>query len=261
MCTVTLIPVGTATQDSIGVGAIARPRGIRLACNRDELRTRPAALPPVIRAFGKRRAIMPIDPSSDGTWIAANDAGIAAALLNVNLGLKTAASGHSMPSRGALIPRLMASETFDEAIEMSAGIDPSQYAPFRLVVVDDTQIADFYSDRQSLRIERSLIGGCPILFTSSGLGDALVEGPRRELFNHMFAAGKDWPSLQDAFHRHSWPDRRHLSVCMERREARTVSHTVIELEPGRVALTYVPDAPDRAKPLAPITSVRSRMGK
>ncbi|MBI5764794.1 MAG: NRDE family protein [Planctomycetes bacterium] len=258
MCTVTIIPVSTVAQESVGVGAIAQPRGIRLACNRDELRGRPAALPPVFHAYGTRKAIMPIDPVSDGTWIAVNNTGIAATLLNVNLGLNPAASGRGMTSRGTLIPRLMVSEALDEAIELSADIDPSQYAPFRLVVVDDTHIADVYSDGQRLRIERSIMGGRPILFTSSGLGDALVESPRRELFEQMFTTDDDWPTAQDAYHRHSWPDRRHVSVCMERSEARTVSHTVIEIEPDRVALTYVPDAPDRARPLVPVALIRLR---
>ena len=88
MCTVTIITVDSAAQCAPDSGSAARGKGIRLACNRDELRTRPAALPPIIRTFGNRKAIMPVDPISNGTWIAVNDAGIAATLLNVNLSLK-----------------------------------------------------------------------------------------------------------------------------------------------------------------------------
>lgn len=258
MCTVTIIPIGAAAERTCDTGPTALANGIRLGCNRDELRTRPTALPPVIRTFGNHKAIMPVDPVSNGTWIAVNDAGIAATLLNVNLGLRPTSGDYQRPSRGVLIPHLMASETLDEAIETSTAIDPRQYAPFRLVVVDGKRVANFYSDGETLRTAHGLIGNCPHLFTSSGLGDALVKTPRRDLFDHMFTTGEDWLSAQDAFHRHSWPDRRHLSVCMERNEARTVSHTVIDVEPERVVLTYVPDAPDCAKPLAPITFVRSR---
>lgn len=258
MCTVTIIPVGTASQCVRDAESAARGSGVRLACNRDELRTRPAALPPVIRKFRNRKTIMPVDPVSNGTWIAVNDAGIAATLLNVNIDSKPATSDHLTTSRGMIIPRLMASETYVESIETSEAIDPSQYAPFRLVIVDDERVCSFYSNGQTIQAENAFIGNRPHLFTSSGLGDALVEGPRRELFDHMFATGEDWLSTQDAFHRNSWPDRRHLSVCMERIEARTVSHTVIEIEPGRVVLTYVPDAPNRAMPIAPVTLKRSR---
>ena len=56
-----------------------------------------------------------------------------------------------------------------------------------------------------------------------------------------------WDRLaqQEAFHRHRWPDRPHLSVCMDRQDARTVSHTVVSLGPDRITLAYHPDAPDR----------------
>ena len=70
MCTLTILPLGGAST--------------RLAFNRDEQRTRPAALPPQVRQFGGRTALMPVDPVSDGTWLAVNDAGLVLALHNVN---------------------------------------------------------------------------------------------------------------------------------------------------------------------------------
>ena len=242
MCTVTIIPLSGT---------------VRLACNRDELRSRPAARSPVVREFGARKAIMPIDPVADGTWIAVNDSGIAATLLNLNLHPNAAdREGPQKLSRGVLIPRLMACEALDDAERMSTTTDARQHSPFRLVLVDDKDISEFWSDGHSLRYERKALGNQPHLFTSSGLGDALVERPRRELFEQMFAPGGNWVLQQDAFHRHAWSDRRHLSVCMARDDARTVSHTVIEIQPERIAVTYVPDAPDRARSLAPIVLPR-----
>src|SRR5262249_13957501 len=84
------LDIGPSRQDrmcTVSIVALNEPgnRRLRLACNRDELRSRPAALPPLVRNCDERQAIMPIDPVSDGTWIAVNDAGIAATLLNVNL--------------------------------------------------------------------------------------------------------------------------------------------------------------------------------
>lgn len=243
MCTVTIILVSGT---------------VRLACNRDELRSRPVALSPVVREFGARKAIIPIDPVSGGTWIAVNDSGIAATLLNVNLHPNVAdVDGPRRLSRGTLIPRLMACATLEDAERMSTTTDARQYSPFLLLLVDDEDISQFWSDGYSMRHERKALGDQPHLFTSSGLGDALVERPRRELFEQIFAPGENWIAQQDAFHRHSWPDRRHLSVCMEREEARTVSHTMIEIEPKRVTVTYVPDAPDRAEPLSRIALTRS----
>jgi len=243
MCTVTVVRLN---QDSAGP--------IRLACNRDELRTRPAALPPEIRRCGDREAIMPIDSVSGGTWIGVNDAGLAATLLNVNPGHEDGVRRTTpMRSRGPLVPQLMSCAHFDDAARLAAEVDLRAYPPFRLVLMDRTNIADFHSDGHSLRQSRARLEDAPLMFTSSGLGDALVEGPRRELFNAMFASADAAAVQQYAFHRHSWPDRRHFSVCMERTEARTVSHTVIDIASDHVMLTYVPGAPDRAAPLPPMS--------
>jgi hypothetical protein len=88
----------------------------------------------------------------------------------------------------------------------------------------------------------------PLLFTSSGLGDAVVDRPRRALFREWFTPSTDWRERQDSFHRHSWPDRTQLSVCIRRADARTVSCTVIELLSASARLTYYPQAPDEPGP-------------
>jgi hypothetical protein len=230
MCTVTVVP---------GRG------GIRLACNRDELRSRPAALPPRIKKFGPRRAVLPVDPTSGGTWLAVNDAGLALTLLNVNSRNGLAAPPAAPLSRGNIIPTLLHAETPLSAAFSALTLDPAQYAPFRLVVVSRREGVEVHSDGTRIRLVWRIGLTCPQFFTSSGLGDQAVEGPRRELFGEFLDRPGDRPAQQDAFHRHRWPDRPHLSVCMERQDARTVSHTLVSLGPDRVTLTYHPDAPDR----------------
>lgn len=239
MCTVTIVPVS---------------RGARLACNRDELRTRPAALPPLEHALQSRRAVWPVDPVSGGTWIAVNDAGLATTILNVNPEPADALLHTGKRSRGLLIPALMTCGTLAEARQFCSSIGARDYPPFRLVLLHGLHVAHYVSDGVTLRSEGDAVADRPLLFTSSGLGDALVEGPRRALFERVFAPGDEWERVQDAYHRHSWPERRHVSVCMEREAARTVSHTVIELLPRELRMTYTPDAPDRAGPSA-VTSL------
>jgi hypothetical protein len=66
---------------------------------------------------------------------------------------------------------------------------------------------------------------------------------------------------QDRFHRHAWPDRPHLSVCMRRRAARTVSHTLVEVGRTRARLIYHPDAPDAGvRPSTRRLALRRRSG-
>src|SRR5688572_26484109 len=101
------------------VSVIALPGvdgGFRLACNRDELLTRPAALPPEVRMFRERRGAMPIDPTSGGTWIAVNDAGLAVALLNVNRRGPQKFSDRT--SRGRIIPSLLHCDSADDTVDV-----------------------------------------------------------------------------------------------------------------------------------------------
>ncbi|MCG3130983.1 MAG: hypothetical protein FLDDKLPJ_01758 [Phycisphaerae bacterium] len=271
MCTVTLIPLdepasGGERDDArrdvslapAFVGDRTSPEGrsgftagARLVCNRDESRSRPLALPPQIRRCGDRRAIMPVDPVSDGTWAAVNDAGIAATLLNVYphpRGAGDPFTGRS--SRGLILPRILSATDMASVLRQTGMLNPADYPPFRLVITDARDVVELLSDGTTARIVARSIGGRPHFFTSSGLGDDVVDGPRRELFHERFAPGRDWPAAQSAFHRHAWPDRRNVSVCMERSDACTVSCTVMDIRDDHVSLTYTPGAPDRTKPLA-----------
>lgn len=229
MCTVTVIPW----------------RGrVRLAANRDEQRSRPEALPPEVRSFGRRRAVLPIDPIGGGTWVAVNNAGLVLTLLNVT---RTGNSGVPQPvrSRGSIIPALLSCDTLSQAIECARNLDTGAYAPFRLVLVDADNLAELCSHGNEIQLLQNIPLTGPHLFTSSGLGDELVDAPRRQLFTQEFRPATDWLTAQDAFHRHSWSDRPELSVCMRRADARTVSKTTVVLGPENVTLAYHPDAPDQ----------------
>jgi hypothetical protein len=219
--------------------------GVRLAANRDELRSRPEALPPDVRVFGRRRAILPLDPAGGGTWIAASDATLALTVLNVTRepgGRVTAPR-----SRGTIIPALLAAGSLAEAAEWALALEARDFAPFRLVIADRRECVEILSEgiRPELVLRSELTA--PLLFASSGLGDALVEGPRSDLFARLLAGG-DWPSAQDTFHRHSWPDLPHLSVCMRRPDAHTVSHSVVALTTGSASLHYHAGEPDLPAP-------------
>lgn len=236
MCTMTLLP-------------LAGPHGarLRIAFNRDESRMRAEALPPQVRACGARQAVMPIDSVSNGTWIAVNDAGLGAALLNLYRFDKFGREPHKgTRSRGEIIPMLMECATIDEAFDriFSRVHRDTYYSPFSLVLTDGRNYQEYKRHGGSDGVTPKWAVERPRMFTSSGLGDALVHTPRKRLFEEMFAASADLVSTQDAFHRHQWPDHPELSVCMSRREARTVSLTVLELNDGDVQMAYYPAPPD-----------------
>ncbi len=230
MCTVTIIPCAN---------------GVRLACNRDESLLRPAALPPCEVACGNRRAVMPIDPLSNGTWIAGNDAGLIATLLNVYERPFDRQTPPSRCSRGTIIPWLMETNTLAEAYERSLGIVSEEFAAFRLVIADGQAFAEVYVSGNSVIRKPPVPINAPLLFTSSGLGDGVVEPPRRALFESLFTKNANWREQQEMYHRHSWPERRHVSVCMLRPEARTISFSAVESTSNGVVMTYHGAAPDQ----------------
>lgn len=238
MCTVTAL-----SRSLLSRTFREEPLLLRVAHNRDERLTRAAALPPTVWAAGSRRVLMPIDPESGGTWIAANDGGVVFALLNANptahLQSTSPAPLSCAPSRGTIIPALVESATVSEALTRAERLDVERYAPFRLLLLDRFQLVECWQQDDRLRHRRSFLSSA-VMRTSSGLGDAVVAGPRRALFQQIFSQRDDAAVAQDRFHRHRWIGREALSVNMCRSDARTVSHTIVEVGFDTISMSYVP---------------------
>jgi Transport and Golgi organisation 2 len=225
MCTVTVVPRG---------------QGWRLVCNRDERRTRPAALSPRRHGPGGTTAIWPVDPVSGGTWIGVNEAGLAMVLLNRSAGPHTRSLSLGR-SRGTIIPALLRRRQFGAALNAAASLPAGEFEPFTLLVLQGTNVGVLTNTDGGM-------SGCvdvlsrPLLFTSSSLGDHLVIEPRRALFARMVERGHGPPNFdrQAAFHRHRWRSRPSISVLMTRPDAATVSRTVLDADAGAVRMRYAP---------------------
>jgi Transport and Golgi organisation 2 len=233
MCTVTLVcptPAGRPRESLLA----------RLICNRDEQRTRAASTPPVLRSLDRRAAVMPIDPLSQGSWIGASDIGLVACLLNATPPerLHDAAPSRTLRSRGEIVPSLLAADSLDEAVAIVRDIDPAAFPPFRAILFANQSIAIARSDGRSFSLSTPGQLIAPLMLTSSGLGDQLVESPRRTLFDRIFAAESNALAAQEAFHTHRWPDQSHLSVLMSRADARTVSRTIVDIYADRIELQH-----------------------
>lgn len=241
MCTLTIIPWSTPAPGR----QAPESRGLRVVCNRDESRLRPAALAPQLRTFGNRQACMPIDSVSDGTWIGASDAGLVAVLMNVYLRGSDAGVHAIQPtiaapklSRGRIIPQVLQAGSLREAQGLASAMDHAPFEPFRLLLVDREQIVELVWVQGSCDLKPPESIRRPLFFTSSGLSDDIVAKPRRRLFDELFVDGRDWPAQQNAFHRHVWPGNERASVWMTRPEAMTVSCTEVELDETHVQMTY-----------------------
>ncbi len=209
MCTLTLVRMAEAW---------------RVVCSRDESPTRARAIPPREVRFGERAGLLPTDPQGGGTWIAVNDAGVVFALLNKSEPDVPAAGRES---RGAIIPSLMWATSAEDAMRAAGEIDAARFRAFRLVTIDGKGLCVGVGD--GARFVRAAVtprveAWCA---ASSGLGDELVEPARVRLFDEIVAGAADGFDAQDAFHRHRWEERPHMSVDMMRHGAQTVSVTAV----------------------------------
>ncbi len=245
MCTLTAITVCPTTF---------------VVMNRDEQRSRATALLPREIVVDSVRVLMPIDPVSNGTWIAATSVGLVFAILNLNL---TPAPHCSFSlSRGSIIPRLVGSPTFDVAISTAQRLAIDELPPFRLAIigVQDIALLSASADGHPLHVQHHSLGE-PLLLSSSGLGDHVVAGRRRTLFDRLLTAPRSaWPASQQRFHAHRWTDCPACSVHMSRADARTVSRVSIERTPQFIAMTYEAEVNDAFGPPTTIRTLLTTAG-
>src|SRR5262245_66479542 len=134
MCTVSFVP---------------NAAGFRLAMNRDEKRSRIAALPPAAFKLGAHRVLYPREPGG-GTWLAVNDAGLCLALINWHR-IEREPRGR-IESRGRIIPELIAAEDSRAVTRKIRAMPLKRFRPFRLLVIDSGQrrVAEWKWDLKNL---------------------------------------------------------------------------------------------------------------
>jgi hypothetical protein len=238
MCTITILPGAALTSDPPRPGLAPH---LRVVFTRDERLSRGPALPPRVHVVAGRRVLMPTDTDGGGTWVAVNDAGLVFGLLNVNEALSPCRStvAGKLRSRGLIIPALAGCTRLPEVVAAVRTIEATAHAPFRLLAAGDSAIVEAISDGVRLRVRHRPLPR-PLMRTSSSLGDASVAGPRRARFARVTRRLPVARGVQDAFHRHRWPQRPHISILMSRADARSVSITTIEVSADRATMRYEP---------------------
>lgn len=225
MCTVSIVP---------------RDDGFRLVCNRDEAVSRAVAIAPQRHDLGSTSAVFPIDPDSGGTWIGVNDNSLVMAILNRSTAQHIKQRSSDLRSRGAIIPALLQHNSVPAAIRAAGEMEPTDFAPFQLVVIQGHTVSIVNWDG-TLQATKDVVMTAPLLFTSSSFGDKPVEPPRRRLFvTSVINAPDSWLEGQWRFHRHRWPDRPDISVRMQRPGTRTVSRSAIDVSALRSTFEYEP---------------------
>lgn len=178
---------------------------------------------------------IPTGPGEPRNGIGVNDDGLVIALLN-----RTPIAGVERVaprSRGSIVPELLACASLGLAVRAAGALARQDFEPFQLVMVQRSIVAVIAGDpgRPSKEVFPLV---APVMFTSSSLGDALVEAPRRTLFEQLVLAKDDWLNGQCQFHRHQWTRRQEISVLMAREDAATVSRTTIDVTSRTIDLEY-----------------------
>ena len=90
---------------------------------------------------------MPVDPQGGGTWVAANDAGLAFALLNVTRRQPgtQAQTPLSRTSRGNVVRLVAGAASLNDARAAVESIHASEYLPFRLLAWHDDELLEVVS--------------------------------------------------------------------------------------------------------------------
>lgn len=212
---------------------------VELFSNRDERRSRGAAEPPRVFVNAGVRYISPVDADAGGTWIAANEFGLAFCLLNK----WPARSRETTPrSRGLVILKLVDCRTPDEVRSRFEGMRLEPFAPFSLLAVEDADSALLFEwDGRTKNVGSARDG----LLTSSSFEPASVAERRRGEYRRLLETAGLCPVTLGMFHASHADGPSAFSVCMHRHDARTVSHTRLVLDRDAVTFRYWPDAPCR----------------
>lgn len=223
------------------VSFLARQRGYRLAMNRDELRTRPAGLPPKLIAVGQRQVVCPAEPGG-GTWIALNDAGVTFALINW-YAIKANADPQAI-TRGCVVRAVCAQTLPTGAAAVLERLALQQIKPFRLLGVFPTAQALW-----EWRWDTKSLSAVPhpwetTIWISSGFDEPGAQRARKQVFDaarrQKSVGTLDWLRRLHRSHR---PERGPYSICMHRPEAATVSYTEVSVGVGRGRMSYQAEAP------------------
>ena len=220
MCTLTFIP---------------KPEGYLMGMNRDERLTRELALAPAVVSTANLPAAYPRE-SGGGTWIGSNGAGITFALLNQNSGSYTLTKERS---RGEIIPALLGSWRFTEAMRQFQRIDLHGMMPFLLIGIFPAEQTITQCRWNGQEIQFARAGWDARHWFSSGVSDEIAQKIRgntcHEAWRRRDAASAEWLRGLHASHA---PTRGSFSICVHRPDAATVSYTEVAFDAGELAMRY-----------------------
>jgi len=214
----------------------------RMAMNRDEKIARGTGMPCEVHEFDGTKAIYPNDDDG-GTWIGANECGIALALLNWN-DIALSARAVKTRSRGRVIPSLIDSRSQSDMHSVISVSSFTGMLPFRLVGAfpAEQEIWEWRWDSTQLTFQvHEWKSG---YWFSSSLSEDRAETLRgvtcRAAQRESDAGSVPWLRRLHASHA-GGPGP--FSLCVHREDVKTLSYSEIVVTPGHVQVGHFRGSP------------------
>ena len=220
MCTVTFIPV----KDKFFITS-----------NRDEKFSRQQALPPAVYNINDTKIIFPKDANAGGTWVAMQQNGNAAVLLNGAF-VKHIPQPKYKKSRGIVFLEIITAATPSRYFSK---IDLEGIEPFTLVLLENNKLYEYRWDGEKkyfLQVENTI----PHIWSSATLYDEDVVKKREQWFAD-FLQKKAVPSQEDILHFHQFTGDgdSHNDLQMDRDGImQTVSITSMAISQSHASMEY-----------------------
>jgi hypothetical protein len=220
MCTVTFIPVG---------------HQLFITHNRDEKAVRPKAIPPQQYLLNEQVLLFPKDTAANGTWIAANNHGNAAVLLNGAF-VKYIPRPPYRKSRGLIFLDIVASPDLYATWET---IDLWQIEPFTIILWNEKKL---YACRWDgvLKHTEPLNASSTHCWSSVTLYNTAAMHKRQRWFEDWKKATPQF-NLENIlqFHSQTGDEQQHDNLLINRNGVMlTVSITSLHLNPHKAVMYY-----------------------
>ncbi len=226
------------------VSWIVHDQNYRLYFNRDEQRSRPRAELPKTQRHEGIELIAPHDGPGGGSWIAVNQFGLTAFLLNNYAATSNDGPLNRYRSRGEL-PMIVAKQSsLIRAVEVLEEMDLSQFRPFYLGMLTSSGGCRLFVWSGSGLDERDL--GISMVTTSS-FRPSEVEAYRKNRYLEICGErGCEWSRDESfSFHRDSSHEDRAFNPLMARKDAETHCISVIEVDSSHVSFSYYENLLDK----------------
>lgn len=201
--------------------------------NRDERHDRVEALVPKQYQWEGTKVLSPLDPLGQGSWIAANEWGLAICLLNHYPAQKKEPPA-ILHSRGSIVKSLAAKTSIAHIQNWFNQVELSVFAPFHLCAISLDQGNSQWTWDGVQLLQEKLDSNRGVKSSSSFKSDVVVP-LRTTLFDEY--------ESQEDYHCSHKPDKGALSVCVHRPDVGTVSLTAVEISPTAIQMRYKPGAP------------------